>query len=56
MEDWAAARAGDKFDSRIPANLIQNASVAATNSDTYISEYNVFMGKLLNDDGEEDDD
>jgi hypothetical protein len=52
MEDWAAARAGDKFDSRIPANLIQNASVAATNSDTYISEYNVFMGKLLNDDGE----
>ncbi len=47
--DWAAARAGDRFDSRIPADLLQKASVASTNSDTYISTYNIHMGKLVND-------
>lgn len=50
--DWAAARAGDRFDSRIPAELLQNASVAATNSDTYISTYNIHMGQLVNDENE----
>jgi len=47
--DWAAARAGDLFDARIPANLLQEASFAATNSDTYISTYNIHMGQLVND-------
>jgi hypothetical protein len=50
--DWAAARAGDQFDSRIPANLLQEASVAATNSDTYISTYNIHMGQLINEKNE----
>jgi hypothetical protein len=50
--DWAAARAGDLFDARIPANLLQEASLAATNSDTYISTYNIHMGQLVNDDNQ----
>ncbi|MFP4663928.1 MAG: hypothetical protein ACLFM1_05830 [Bacteroidales bacterium] len=51
-EDWAAARAGDKFDSRIPAELLQAIAKSTTESDTYISEYNIFMGYLLNQKGE----
>jgi hypothetical protein len=50
--DWAAARAGDLFDARIPANLLQESSLAATNSDTYISTYNIHMGQLVNNENE----
>jgi hypothetical protein len=45
--DWAFARIGDMFISRTPANLLQNASVAETNADSYIAEYNIYMGKLI---------
>jgi hypothetical protein len=41
---------GDMFISRVPADIMQNASVAATNADTYIADYNIFMGKLVNQD------
>ncbi|MFW5805859.1 MAG: hypothetical protein ACOCVX_04955 [Bacteroidales bacterium] len=51
-EEWAAARAGDIFDSRIPAELLQAIAKSTTESDTYISEYNIFMGYLLNQKGE----
>ncbi len=51
-KQWAYARMGDMFTSRVPANLIQNFSTANTNSDTYISEYNIYMGNLVNDKGE----
>lgn len=46
-QDWAYARMGDMFISRIPANLLQNASAAETNADSYIAEYNIYMGKLV---------
>jgi len=46
--DWAYARMGDLFISRIPAELLQNASVASTNADTYIADYNIYMGNLVN--------
>lgn len=49
-QDWAYARMGDMFISRVPAEIMQNASVAATNADTYIADYNIFMGKLVNQD------
>ncbi|MBN2777644.1 MAG: hypothetical protein JXR36_08370 [Bacteroidales bacterium] len=49
-QDWAYARMGDMFISRVPADIMQNASVAATNADTYIADYNIFMGKLVNQD------
>jgi hypothetical protein len=50
-EDWAMARLGDQFISRVPAELNQAASVAMGNAEMYIAEYNIHMGKLRSDDG-----
>jgi len=49
---WAFARLGDVFTARVPANLSQAISQAATDADIYISEYNIYMGHLLNGKGE----
>lgn len=48
---WAYARMGDIFTSRVPAALIQKVSEATTMADTYISEYNIYMGNLVDKDG-----
>ena len=45
--DWAYARMGDVFISRVPANLLQNSATATTNADTYIADYNIYMGNLV---------
>ncbi len=45
-KEWAYARMGDRFTQRIPAEIIQKASVTLTEADTYISNYNIYMGKL----------
>ena len=45
-KEWAYARMGDLYTSREPAGLIQKAAEAYSNSDNYISEYNIYMGKL----------
>ncbi len=45
--DWAYARMGDAFTSRIPAELNQKLSDALAKSDMYISEYNIMMDKLV---------
>ena len=50
-EEWAMARLGDQFVSRVPAELNQAVSVATGNAEMYIAEYNVHMGKLRTDDG-----
>lgn len=50
--EWAYARLGDVFTARVPAELTQAISLAETKADIYISEYNIFMGHLLNNDGE----
>ncbi|MFC2100590.1 hypothetical protein ACFLRZ_02050 [Bacteroidota bacterium] len=50
-KEWAYARMGDLFISRVPSELIQKASEISTNSDAYISDYNIFLGKLIDDDG-----
>lgn len=50
-EQWAYARLGDIFTSRIPAAIIQNYSQISTASELYISQYNIKAGKLLTDDG-----
>jgi len=52
-KDWAMARLGDVFVSRIPAELQQAASKAEADADIYISEYNIEMGKLLSDSGKQ---
>jgi len=50
-EEWAMARLGDMFVSRVPAEISQAASLASGNAEMYISEYNICMGKLRTDDG-----
>ena len=50
-KDWAYARMGDMFSSRVPAEIQQNASDKLTAADTYISNYNIYMGNLLDKDG-----
>ncbi len=50
-EEWAMARLGDMFVSRVPADLNQALNSALGNCDMYIAEYNICMGKLRTDDG-----
>ncbi len=50
--EWAYARMGDIYSSRIPAEVNQVYSTASTNAGAYIADYNIFMGKLINDKNE----
>jgi hypothetical protein len=50
-EEWAMARLGDIFISRVPAELDQAVTVATGNSGMYIAEYNIHMAHLRTDDG-----
>ena len=50
-QEWAYARMGDRFISRVPAALQQDISRTLTNADTYIAGYNIYMGQLLNKEG-----
>ena len=45
--DWAYARLGDAFTSRVPAALNQQVSDALAKADMYISSYNIMMDKLV---------
>jgi hypothetical protein len=47
--DWAYARMGDMFTSRVPAEISVNVAEALTKSDNYISGYNIFVGNLVDD-------
>jgi hypothetical protein len=48
-KDWAYARLGDVFDSRMPSKVNQLVVNAYTKSDMYIADYNIFAGRLVND-------
>jgi len=48
-EEWAYARMGDLFTARIPADVSQKAADALTASDNYISNYNIYVGNLVDD-------
>lgn len=50
-QEWAFVRLGDVFTTRIPAETIQKISDATTNADTYISDYNIYMANLIDDNG-----
>jgi len=50
--EWAYARMGDKFTSRVPAEVIQKAAKIRTMGGAYISSYNIFMGNLIGEDGQ----
>jgi hypothetical protein len=49
--EWAMARLGDMFVSRVPAELNQALKVATGNAEMYVAEYNIYMGHLRTDDG-----
>ena len=50
-EEWAYARMGDMFTSRVPASLRKEAGQASADADNYIASYNIMMGQLLNEKG-----
>lgn len=50
-KEWAYARMGDVFDSRVPADVNQGVVNALTRSDMYIADYNIFAGKLVDSSG-----
>ena len=52
-EEWAMARLGDQFVSRVPAELNQALSTAIGNAEMYIAEYNIEMDHLRTDDGKQ---
>jgi hypothetical protein len=51
-EQWALARMGDFFKTRIPSSLSLEQADILTKSDSYISGYNICMGNLVNDKNE----
>lgn len=50
-QQWAFARLGDMFTSRIPAEILQNVSEVASASEMYIANYNIHMGHLTDESG-----
>jgi hypothetical protein len=49
---WAMSRLGQIADSRIPGDIVLKYADVNFRSETYISEYNIYMGNLLNSKGE----
>lgn len=50
--DWGFARLGDRFTARVPPTLVQELNQVYSDGRLYISEYNIYAGKLVNDQGE----
>ena len=51
-KEWAYARLGDMFTARVPAEISQKVSDALSTADNYISNYNIYMGNLIDDKGQ----
>jgi hypothetical protein len=49
--EWAYARVGDQFTTRVPADIVQKSSDALSAAENYISGYNIYVGNLLDDKG-----
>jgi hypothetical protein len=49
--EWGYARLGDLYTARIPASVLQEYNQVSSNTRIYISEYNVFAGKLVDNEG-----
>jgi hypothetical protein len=49
--EWARVRLGDVFTSRVPATVRQAIDTAFAQADDYISNYNIFMEKVVGADG-----
>ena len=50
--DWAYARLGDAFTTRVPASVSQAVTEARAAADAYVATYNILMGHLLTEEGE----
>jgi len=50
-QEWAYARMGDLFSSRVPAEINVKIGEALASADNYISGYNIYVGNLLDDQG-----
>lgn len=50
-KQWAYARMGDIFTSRVPADILQNIAEVLAAADNYIANYNIYVGYLVDDQG-----
>lgn len=50
-KEWAYARAGDLFSSRVPASLAMKFGQLNNECDNYIAEYNIYMGNVIDPNG-----
>lgn len=50
-KEWAYARMGDLFTSRVKSKLLQNYSKVNSEADAYIYEYYIYMGNIINEEG-----
>ena len=49
--EWAYARMGDVFTSRVPGEVNARISQMYANAENYIADYNIYMGNLRTEDG-----
>ena len=50
--EWGYSRLGDIFSSRVPSEINLLAGKVSAEGDAYIADYNIYMGHLLNKDGQ----
>ena len=50
-QEWAFARMGDVFTTRVPAKVVSRMAQAQANAENYIADYNIYMGNLRTEDG-----
>lgn len=50
-QEWAYARMGDVFTTRVPAAVNTQMAQALANAENYIADYNIYMGNLRTEDG-----
>ena len=50
-EEWAMARMGDVFTTRVPAKVKSRLAQAYADAENYIADYNIYMGNLRSEDG-----
>ncbi len=52
-QEWAYARLGDVFSSRVPGSVVANYSQALSEAENYIAGYNIMMHCLRNEQGKQ---
>ena len=50
-QEWAYARMGDIFTTRVPAPINARMAEALADAENYIADYNIYMGNLRTEDG-----